>query len=193
MTAKEYQAELQLNLISLFPNQEIRSEWAAFTGLKYQYSPRVDLAIGPFNISPGANLIDTYNSLVQESQFNNFLTTAFQYHVVNLDLSLYDEILHPNFEQLIFKNQNSRCLIAIEIENLNSKKHIMGSIVNASSLGRVGIGIACNLTTLNTFCRILNYLSFLKRVDKNTYDVTNFIVLTIAQVQHLLNNHLENG
>ena len=116
----------------------------------------------------------------------NFLNRAFEFHQQNLDVNVYNEIIHPDFEYLLNKNQNARCFLAIEIENKNSKKHIMGSIVNAASLGRVGIGVAFNESTLRTFCRILNYLNFLRRVDKNTYDTTNFIILTVDQLNNLL-------
>jgi hypothetical protein len=58
----------------------------------------------------------------------------------------------------------------------------MGSMVNAASLGRIGIGVAFNESVKRTFLRILNYLAFLKRVDKNTYDTTNYLILTKEQL-----------
>jgi len=42
-----------------------------------------------------------------------------------------------------------------------------------------------------TFVRILNYLGFLKRVEKNTYDATNFLILTKEQIENLLNIEIE--
>lgn len=62
----------------------------------------------------------------------------------------------------------------------------MGSIVNAASLGRIGIGIAYNDSVLRTFIRILAYLSLLKRVGKNTYDTTNFLIVTKEQFLTIL-------
>lgn len=186
MTAREYQNDLLPLIGAKFPHQEIRNEWAAFTGQIHQYSPRVDIAVGPFNVAPGPNLTDTYNQLTADDTTIHFLTAAFQFHQQNLDIALYNEIVYPQFNHLISKNQNARCFLAFEIENKNSKKHIMGSVVNAASLGRVGIGIAFNQSTLRTFCKILNYLSFLRRVEKNSYDTTNFIVLSMEQVKQLL-------
>jgi hypothetical protein len=186
LTAKEYQVALLPKLIAKFPTQEIRNEWTTFNGVRHQYSPRVDIAIGPFNTIPGSNSIDEYNGLLQDNNINHFLRQAFLMHVENLDTDLYQEIIHPVFDDLIYKNQNSRCFMALEIENQNSKKHIMGSVVNAASLGRIGVGIAFSNSTLRTFCRILNYLSFLKRVDKNTYDTTNFLILTVSQLEQLI-------
>ena len=62
----------------------------------------------------------------------------------------------------------------------------MGSLINAASLGRIGIGIAYNESVKRTFLRILNYLAFLKRVEKNTYDTTNFLIITKEQLSELL-------
>ncbi len=73
---------------------------------------------------------------------------------------------------MLRKNRNSRCLIAIEIENTNSKKHMMGSIVNAASLGRIGIGVAYCDSAMRTFLGIVNYLNFLKRVEKNSFEAS---------------------
>jgi len=98
-----------------------------------------------------------------------------------------NEINIPEFDYLTRKNQNARCFLAIEIENTSTKKHIMGSMINAASLGRIGIGIAYNDSVKRTFLRILNYLAFLKRVEKNTYDTTNFLILTKEQFLEILN------
>ena len=186
MTAKEFQNGLIDPIENKFQRQEVRNEWTAFTGQIYQYSPRVDIAVGPFSIAPGPNRINDYNRLLRTRGNNRFLRSAFAMHIENLDQTLYEEIIHPDYAEAVNRNQNARCFIAFEIENKNSKKHIMGSIVNAASLGRVGIGIAFTESTLRTFCRILNYLSFLRRVGKNTYDTTNFFVLTIDQINELL-------
>ena len=78
--------------------------------------------------------------------------------------------------------------MAFEIENTSTKKHIMGSMINAASLGRIGIGIAFNDSVMRTFVRILNYLGFLKRVEKNTYDASNFLIITKEQLEIILNN-----
>jgi hypothetical protein len=67
--------------------------------------------------------------------------------------------------------------------------------VNAASLGRIGIGVAYNDRTLRTFVRLLNYLGFLKRVGKNTYKTTNFLILTKDQLESIIDNNetINNG
>ncbi len=53
----------------------------------------------------------------------------------------------------------------------------MGSIINATSLSRVEIGIAYKDSVLKIFTKILNYIAFLKRVEGNTYDSANFLIV----------------
>lgn len=110
---------------------------------------------------------------------------AYSFHSTNIDETLYQHINPSSYEEVINRNQNSRCLIAIEIENKNSRKHIMGSVVNAASLGRIGIGVGYDKAVVRTFLRIINYLSFLKDVGKNTYEIGNFLVLIKEQMIEL--------
>ncbi len=191
MSASDYQKELYQRLAGKFQNVE--NEWRAFKqGEKNKYGPRVDIAIGPFNIEGiPKNLTSHYNEIVKQEPFESFLQKAHSFHIQNLDANIYDEVIHPGFFEAVERNQNARCLIAIEIENLNSRKHILGSIVNAASLGRIGIGIAFTEKTLKTFLRIINYLSFLKNVEKNGYDTVNFLVLTIDQMEELLKDPIQ--
>ncbi len=103
------------------------------------------------------------------------------------------EALNPepafrNLDHLLRIDENSGCFLLIEIENRNSKKHIMGDIVNACSLGRVGIGIAFTESTQRAFARIMNYQNFLESVGKNTYRTTNFLLLSKEQLNSLLEN-----
>jgi hypothetical protein len=189
MTAKDYQNALFQDISEKFPELEIKKEWNAFAGTRKQYLPRVDIAFGPFNIEPGPNLIDIYNRLVEKNRLRGFLQNAFYLHKQNL-LS-FDPAANGVFQEfdvLVNSNQNARCLIAIEIENTNSKKHMMGSIVNASSLGRVGLGVSFCDSATNTFMRILAYLKFLSSVGKNSYNTNNFLVLTAHQIDELVEN-----
>lgn len=185
MTAKQYQEFILPRIATKFNNLETLSEWSAFRGMNYQYSPRVDLAVGPFSITPNRNQTEEYNRILQNETIDRFLRSVYDYHVENVGEEWLNEIIIPEFDILKHKNQNARCFLAIEIENTSTKKHIMGSMVNAASLGRIGIGIAYNESVKRTFLRILNYLAFLKRVEKNTYDTTNFLILTKEQLETL--------
>jgi hypothetical protein len=188
MTTKEYQNSIYPLLQAKLNGLTIEDEWTAFRGFSNHYSPRVDIAVGPFSTEPGHNQINEYNHLVRRDDINTFLRSLYDLHVTNIGEEYLNEINIPDFDRLLTKNRNARCFLAIEIENENSKKHIMGSLINAASLGRIGIGIAYSDKTFRTFIRILNYLGFLKRVEKNTYDTTNFLVIKKDQMTALLNN-----
>lgn len=188
MSTREFQNRTLTNLRLKLPSEcQVVNEWVAFNGFRNHYSPRVDIAVGPFSITRGENQIQQYNDFLLNESVEAFLRQAYSFHIQNIGEEHLNEIIIPDFHRLTHTNSNARCFLAIEIENNNSKKHILGSIVNASSLGRIGIGVAYNDRTLRTFVRILNYLGFLKRVEKNTYDTTNFLILTKDQLDLLLN------
>lgn len=191
MNASQFQTIIAPILSTRLNPLEVICEWRAFENLSYQYSPRVDIAVSPFSVSPGRNRTMEYNRLVHDTNINDFLKSIYDFHTQNIGDEWLNEIQIPDFNIVINKNQNARCFLAIEIENTSTKKHIMGSMINAASLGRIGIGIAYNDSVKRTFVRILNYLGFLKRVEKNTYDATNFLILTKEQLESLLNIEIE--
>ncbi len=63
----------------------------------------------------------------------------------------------------------------------------MGSLINAVSLGRIGIGLAFNDSVLRAFIRVIKYLENLKSVRENFFDTTNVLVITKEQFSTLLN------
>lgn len=187
MTAKEFQDIITQQLEVKLGDLEVIKEWRAFENMPYQYSPRVDIAVGPFSVAPGRNRTGEYNQLLRDEYIENFLRRIYDFHIENMGNEWLNEIRIPEFDFLTQKNQNARCFLSIEIENTSTKKHILGSMINAASLGRIGIGIAYNDSVKRTFVRIMNYLGFLKRVEKNTYDTTNFLIVTREQIEKLLN------
>lgn len=193
MTTKEYQNIIYPLIQTKLEELEVKNEWTAFTGYRNQYSPRVDIAIGPYSVIAGQNQTQVYNQLVETEKIQLFIRKLYQIHIENIGIEANNQINIPPFEDLIYKNQNARCFLAIEIENKNSKKHIMGSLINAASLGRIGIGVAYTEKTMRTFIRIMNYLGFLRRVEKNTYDTTNFLIVSKNQMQIILTEISDNN
>ena len=183
MNSKSYQNEIGYLLQNYLHPLEVKNEWIAFRNFPKQYSPRVDIAVGPFNIDPYNNQTSTYNDLLDDEKIRMFLREVYNLHKEHCRKN---EISIPDFENLINNNQNARCFLAIEIEYRNTKKHVMGSIVNATSLGRVGIGVAYDSKTLTTFFRILKYLAYLKAVEKTTYDTSSFLIVTKEQLLELV-------
>jgi hypothetical protein len=198
--SQKYQHELANKLESILQlyneDYQVLTEWRAFQETNvYRYSPEVDIAIGPFNDDNSLyNLKPVYNEIVKED-FNliSFIQDAYETHKANMDAELYTDYVEFSFEEAINHNANARCLVAIEIENTSTKKHIMGSIVNAASLGRIGIGIGYCEKAFKAFLRIVNYLSFLRKVEKNTYSTANFFVLSKEQFTSLAEKHFQRN
>jgi hypothetical protein len=185
MNAKEYQSELTESLTEYFDNLEVKSEWAAFKRGGLQYSPRVDIAIGPFNVQ-GPNIAHRYDRLVRSRKIRSLINQFYSTHTGNIRDHFGNNTEVPTLNRILQRNWNSRCLLAIEIENENSRKHIMGSLLNAASLGRIGIGIAFNESSFNSFKMIWSYQGFLRDVGKNAYDTTNFLIVTKEQADEIL-------
>jgi hypothetical protein len=173
---KAFQIELFQRLNNKFKDCLI--EWRTFSNYIH-YSPRVDVAVGPYSTPEFGNQGDIINQVYLTNE--QWIQELFNFHQENM-AGYLNEYQLPDFHEIIHFNRNPRCFLAIEIENKTSKKHILGSVVNASSLGKIGIGIPMHDSTFRTFARILNYLSFLKNVGKNTFHTNNFLLLKREQV-----------
>jgi hypothetical protein len=139
----------------LFGPGLVRSEWSVRQGASdtfddiASYAPRLDVAVGPFNVT-------------RESRYE--------------DADAIRNFEHPLIERLkqevhvqnhggIYDNRNPRCLLAIEIEHSTSSKHVLGAITNASMLGLLGVvvGSAPHIAKVR---RIHAYACKLKEVEK---------------------------
>ena len=167
---------------------EVSTEWRSAIGPTI-YSPRLDIAVGPFSLIDGCSEEHAYNELCERSY--EFLHHLIDYHKANAeDPRSADDI----FMALLRFNPNSRCFLAIEIENEVSQKHLLGGALNASVLGRVALAVGFNQKSHNAFLRLKRYFSFLKYVGKNSFDADNLLVITPKQLRHciqgmMLGNH----
>jgi len=59
-------------------------------------------------------------------------------------------------------NPNPRLFIEIEVENKNTEKHTLGSIINASLLGKIGILVGATPEAYELLTRIKSYLKFVE-------------------------------
>lgn len=146
INAKEYQKEISTKLKNIFEEIKVEEPMRLPHNI---YTPRVDVAIGPF----------AYNDSLS-GEYNNLLST-------------HQELLNKLKEKSINKdwldfgiNDNPRCFIAIEVENSTEKdtKHLLGSITNASILGKVGILIVFN--NKKGLENMKNYFKFAKEHNK---------------------------
>lgn len=148
-------AAIVAELVRSFGNDLVIREWSVRRGATdafrdaLSYAPRLDIAVGPFNTS-----------------FENW----------GRDSAVIRDARHPIIDGLkravceqnhggIYTNRNPRCVIAIEIENRTSSKHILGGITNASMLGLLGVVIGSDLR-IDKVCRIHAYACKRKEVEK---------------------------
>jgi hypothetical protein len=88
------------------------------------------------------------------------------------------------------RNRNARCFLAFEIERGNyASKYLMGSAVNAAALGRIGVFVAWHEDRLKEFLKIREYLLYLGKRRKNTFDTSNLLILSKEQLQQCIEIH----
>jgi hypothetical protein len=151
------------------------------------YSPAIDLAVGPF--ATHRRHIRDYDQMVGCSV--KMIEAMLRRYRGNLRI-FGSDFEAPSFEQLCMLNQNARCFLAIEIEKGNqSLKYLIGSAINASVLGRIGIVVAWDQCRLNDLLRGREFLSYMKQLEKNSFDTTNLMFLTSDQFITILRRELK--
>jgi len=158
MNTKEYQSKIFDSLKEIFEKEDVKKEWDS---LKYDshtsnhkqiYGPRLDIAVGPFN-----GMVELDTPLDNTASMKNHPLTR----------RIVKEIAWDDNDFNKCWNDFSRCYLAIEIElgsnkkSSNSLKHILGSIINASVTGSIGIVIT-DTYTKNKVDRLYYYLLRLK-------------------------------
>lgn len=126
-TTEKAKSEIANRLGEVFGNDLVIKEWESQAEnkdwIKFGdiYSPRLDIAIGPLNIHSGEQAkIEKGNIEEAFIEYQPFFSNL-------LGRSNFDE------------NKNPRCLLAIEIEDSNTGKYMMGNFINVSILGKIGI------------------------------------------------------
>lgn len=214
--------EICNELVRIFGNRHVKPEWDACVDAitepnaddlrrrgrsQGRYCPKIDFAIGPFNRSRRQNDIDAanvcYNRLVS---IHDRLLTALDDTDRYCERTYLNEIssdeewqaytnpiLNMERESELVKNLNPRCFIAAEIERATSEKHILGGIVHASALGKVGIVITPDDDVgYGRIMRIRRYLRFLVAVGKAGESVTfekNVILLRRSDLLDVLRGY----
>jgi hypothetical protein len=177
--SKEYQLKIARRLRALL-KEEVKTEWLAMQEQPTLYAPQIDIAVGPF-VYDDSCIPEKHDPLVRKWKglINDMLTC----HKQNVEY-LHWENCQTTLHNVCFKNKTARCLMAIEIENQVSRKHLIGGITNASILGRVGILVAFNQDKLIASARIRQYLWFMSRAGG--LDTTNLLILTKEQLADIL-------
>jgi len=151
-------------------------EWRAFVDRQDRYCPHLDLAVGPFSTVPGERKVEEYRLL--SGTHRAFLNELWTCHSQNeARLGFQDDQCAADLDEALSANRNARCFLAIEIENVVSRKHLMGGVVNATALGHLGILIGWTADKVRALFRARKYLHFLTRVGKPAIAVGNLLVL----------------
>ncbi len=160
INSKEYQNKLAGILQDIFGKELVKTEWDSvkFDGHggnhSQVYAPRHDIAVGPFNSYADLDLGNDRTKVMLSHSFTKKLIKC-----VLSQRETIDKVW----------NSFSRCFLAIEIEFSGSEKHILGSIINASVSGAIGIVIT-NHDNIKKAERLSSYimrLEGLERIDLN--------------------------
>lgn len=175
MSTLEYQRRTAGTLRSIL-RLDVEVEWDvaknsqdAYT--RRLYCPRLDIAVGPFNI-------DTQLE-VNQQRFA---------HECNLHRS-FIERLKENADRAsagVGSNDNPRCFIAIEIERTGTRKHRLGSILNAGALGKLGIVVGWDRDVTQSLTKICDYLHFLWQHEKVPEQLDNALVISKEKFSEVL-------
>lgn len=175
MRAKSFQIEIKRELEKYF--DEVEVEWPISRGATdslghdpKKYSPRIDVAIGPFSKELGNKREE-----IEE---------------------LFEIKTPPRLKQYLksrirFKNFNPRCMLAIEVVFSGSSKHILGDITNASIMGLYGLVIA-NGKSFKKVKRIHKYLYAVRKLEKAPDQLfQNVAILSDDKMLSLLSKYVE--
>ena len=197
---KDTAERLKLLLTQNGYEPDVTSPWRAFAGYRRSiYSPVLDIAVGPLAIS-GLRYEERYNKMVHtfNQLIDRWVSTFKENWQTYVEDNNYwrvppDSCSPVGYEDFIGyeANRNARCFIAIEIENETTRKHLMGSIVNAGALGRVGILVAWKDEVLRAAIRMREYFDFLQQAQKRTFNMSGVIVLSKDQFTNCLEVYLK--
>jgi len=172
MNTKEYQSIIFDSLNDIFQDEDVKREWDSLkddphiSNHKEIYGPRLDIAVGPFNSYFNLDVGMDSTDLMKEHPFTK---------------RIVEEIAWDEEDFNKCWNNFSRCYLAIEIEfgsnkkTSNSLKHILGSIINASVTGSIGI-IVTDKNTAKKVDRLYYYLLRLKGLERLQINTINNLI-----------------
>lgn len=177
---EKYQDKITKLLSKIFGELNVEKEWDVakksqddFT--RSLYCPRIDIAVGPFNIT-----MDVENNI---EEINN---AHMKFH------SFIEGLKIISGTGLAAYNENPRCFMAIEIEKGRTRKHMLGDIINASSIGKIGIIVPWDDKAYNAFERIKRYLD-LKTVKKTSYGPKNLLIIRKTKFRNFLVGYIKEN
>lgn len=169
MKGDELRKQLFQEFQKIFGQDNVKTEWRASAESSddfdsgYMYTPKTDVAVGPYNISKQVKR-DNQNIKSAFEKYKDFL------HEIN-------QIAEKRFNENRL-NINPRCFIAIEVGGSgSSRKHLLGDMFNASILGKIGIVMGVNEENVRAYKRIFEYVNFAYEVKKTKQHFYNIAIL----------------
>jgi len=128
----QFQSEIAVRLGALHGVDAVM-EWRAMQGQLGVYSPRLDVAVGPF-ATRELQYGPRFDGLLKAH--HGFVQSAYEFS--NENCARHGEGTHVfGFDEVTLRNWNARCLFAIKIENRVTRKHLMGGARSRWHRGRM--------------------------------------------------------
>jgi hypothetical protein len=176
-------------------------------GVKKQYDPyggygkgiyglKPDIAVGPFSAT-GLPCFKQYDDMINNTdKLIKSWIDAFQRHwsshIVPSE-SVINEISprQPSDFHTSYFARNEKCFIAIEVDDSKKKntKRLLGSLINAGVLGRIGILAAQNDIALYNAIRFREYLEYFYRERHIPINMGNVIVMMAEELKDSLEKY----
>ncbi len=181
MSASIYQEHTKEILERLFSPELVEKEWSIWKDAKdrwrnrQSYAPRLDIAVGPFNLTSENRHRDTT------------AIRGFERHpVISHLIEIGREQNNGDFNY----NINPRCLLAIEIEFSGSSKHILGNFTNASMMGLIGLVIG-PVEKYAKISRVGDYFRTVRELEKAPPELfSNTVHMECEEFSELLQSYL---
>ena len=204
-TVKEYENDIG-DLLDVFFAEANDATVRIRKSLKYRsesgyrsYSPIIDISVGPFSETRGVLLWQEYDDLVNScGRLIDDMLMEFRGDYQDFGEGFFEieERTLPTSHKYFLStakgaNWNARCFMAIEVENRQNTKHLLGDLVNVSISGRIGVVVGYNSVACETFLRELEYLAYTIEAKKIKFNSRNIIVLGPDQFENILINNLK--
>jgi hypothetical protein len=179
----QYQKALRRLFNTVFdPPLPQEADWDPFLEDYEISSPQFDYAVGPF-AKRKVVFDDEYEELMEEHD------RLFRLLIDTHNHNIQDQhLLRPlKFKEVRFHNQNARALILIDIVRKKNQNHILGSIINASLLGKVGIMVAWDEERFDAIKQQMDYVQYLYKMKLFGYKPRNLMIFDHNQLLEILN------
>lgn len=145
------------------------------------YSPRCDIAVGPFAFT--CRYDENYNNLLNQRNIKTFLRILLQ-RSENRSSGDVEDFIRGCRNQ----NRNPRAFMVIEIESssCSNGKLILGSMVNASIMGQIGVIVPYQE---NTAQRVHAYINEMGDRRKTPKIFKNLIIIKKEKLDEIMAHH----